>query len=116
MMFAMSISLSGLQAQSLRMHSSAHNVANLLTDDFKSQRVELYERQDGGVTGYVRRNETPGPVRFDLATGQAAGEHSNTDLGQEAVTQITAQRAYEANLIAIQEQNERIKSLFAELG
>jgi len=116
MMFATSISLSGLQAQSLRLHSSAHNVANLLTDDFKSQRIELAERQQGGVTGYVSRIDAPGPLRFDTVTGEAGGEHSNTDLVQEVVTQITAQRAYEANLAAIQSENGRLKVLFEEIG
>jgi len=111
MMPTASIALSGLQAQSTRLHASAHNLANLLTDDFKQQRVALVEQQGGGVLAYVERVDTPGPLRFDPVTGAVAGQHSNTDLVTEVVTQITSLRAYEANLAVIEAENERIGSL-----
>jgi len=111
-----SISLSGLQAQRLRLQSSAHNVANLLTDDFKSQRVDLFELRQGGVTGRVSNTDTPGAPRFDTVTGELLGEHSNTDLVHEVLTQITAQRAYEANLAVIEAENQRLQVLFEQLG
>jgi len=74
-MKASSIALSGLQAQSLRLHASAHNVANVLTDDFKSQRIDLQARASGGVQASVGQVDTDGPLRFDLGTGEVAGQH-----------------------------------------
>jgi flagellar basal body rod protein FlgG len=115
-MTASSIALSGLQAQSLRLHASAHNVANVLTDDFKSQRTDLAERSQGGVWAFVRRVDTEGPLRFDLVTGEVEGQHSNTDLVHEVVTQITAQRAYEANLAVIEAEMSRLDTLFETIG
>jgi len=115
-MKASSIALSGLQAQSLRLHASAHNVANVLTDDFKSQRIDLQARASGGVQASVGQVDTDGPLRFDLGTGEVAGQHSNTDLLHEVVTQITAQRAYEANLAVIESEMSRLDTLFDEIG
>ena len=116
MMLATSISLSGLQAQQLRLHGSAHNVANLLTDDFKSQRIDLVARPQGGVQARVSTTDTPGPPRFDPVTGDLAGEDSNTDMVHEVVTLITSQRAYEANLAAIRAENQRVRALLDQIG
>ncbi len=115
-MKASSIALSGLKAQVLRLHVSAHNIANVLTDDFKSQRIDLRARPSGGVEAFVRQVDTDGPLRFDLGTGEIAGQHSNTDLVHEVVSQITAQRAYEANLAVIESEMSRLDTLFDEIG
>jgi len=116
MMPIASIALSGLQAQSTRLHASAHNVANLLTDDFKQQRISLVEQPNGGVLPYVERIVAAGPLRFDPVTGELRGQHSNTDLVAEVVNRITSQRAYEANLAVIEAENERIGHLLDSLG
>ena len=116
MILGTSIPLSGLRAQRLRLQSSAHNVANMLTDDFKSQRVDLFELRQGGVTTRVSSTDTPGPLRFDPVTGETSGQHSNTDLVHEVVTQITSQRAYEANLAVIESENQRLRVLLDQFG
>jgi len=110
------IAASGLVAQSVRLHSSAHNVANLLTDDFIPQRVDLQERSGGGVQALVVSSQQEGPLRTDLQTGDVLGNYSGTDLAQEALTQISASRAYEANLAVLRVEQDRTDTLLEALA
>jgi flagellar basal body rod protein FlgC len=112
----LSIAVSGLQAQSARLHSSAHNVANLLTDNFIPQRVDLKARPGGGVQARVSSSQQAGPARFDVETGAALGKYSGTDLAEEALTQISASRAYEANLAVLRAEQERTETLLKVLA
>jgi flagellar basal-body rod protein FlgC len=107
----LSIAASGLQAQSTRLHSSSHNVANLITDDFRPQRVDLQARAGGGVQATVSSSEERGSLRYDLETGELLGEYSGTDLAHEALTQISASRSYEANLAVIRSEKDRLATL-----
>ena len=58
--------LSGLRAAGVRLRSSAHNVANLLTEDFHPERVVQEAEGSGGVSTRVERSAQPSEV--DLAT------------------------------------------------
>lgn len=107
----LSIAASGLRAQLTRLQSSSHNVANLLTDDFRPQRVDLQARPGGGVQATVSPSEQRGFPRYDMDTGELLGEYSGTDLAQEALTQITASRSYEANLAVIRSEKDRLDTL-----
>ncbi len=60
-----SIALSGIEAAKRQIGASSHNVANMLTEDFRPLRTQLSERADGGVQASVVRAEEPAPV--DLA-------------------------------------------------
>ena len=104
---------SGLMAQTRRLQASAHNVANLNTDNFKSVQVSIQESSSpgAGVETTISRSEAPGPPLLDEA-GVIIGEGSNVDLVDEAVTRLTARRAYEANLISIEAESEMSRSLF----
>lgn len=86
---------SGLAAQSARIQVSAHNVANVNSQDFTPQRVTLAEGP-GGVRAIVE----PAP---DPAAG--------VDLATEMVDQLSASRAYEANLAVLRGETERFESL-----
>ena len=112
----LSIAASGLQAQSARLHSSAHNIANLLTDDFVPQRVDLKARPGGGVQARISRSDQTGPPRLDARTGEVLGEYSGTDLASEALTQISASRAYEANLAVLRAEQGRVETLLKVLA
>jgi len=46
-----------------------------------------------------------------MDTGELLGEYSGTDLAQEALTQITASRSYEANLAVIRSEKDRLDTL-----
>lgn len=94
---------SGLVAASRRLHASAHNTANVNTEGYKSLQVTNQEagRPGAGVETRVDRDESPGPALLDEG-GTVVGEGSNVSFVGEAVTRITAARAYEANLEALQ--------------
>jgi flagellar basal body rod protein FlgB len=59
---AISNALSGIRSASRRQEVSAHNVANLLTDDFQPQRTLQREAREGGSTAEVQRSATPESV------------------------------------------------------
>jgi len=132
MIAGFSASLSGLMAQSKRLAVSADNIANMrspglreggLREDgaaeqpgaFVPKRVDDVTTAGGGVRGEVRPVDPPSvevyaPGRPDAdANGVAA--IPNVNLAEELVTQIQAQRAYEANAKAIQTQDELTDSL-----
>jgi len=112
----LSIAVSGLQAQSARLHTSAHNIANLLTDNFVPQRVDLKARPGGGVQALVSSSPQDAPPLFDVDTGEILGTYSGTDLAQEALTQISAGRAYEANLAVLRAEQDRTETLLKVLA
>jgi hypothetical protein len=62
---AASAALSGLRASGVRLRSSAHDVANLLTADFRPERVVQSAEAGGGVSTRVERAAQPAEV--DLA-------------------------------------------------
>ena len=108
---------SALMAESRRLHGSAHNRANLNTEGYKAVRVTNQEAAapGSGVESFVQQTEAPGSPRLDMG-GEVIGYESNVNLVDEAVTRITAQRAYEANLRSLQEQVKTTDVLLDELG
>lgn len=78
---ALSAAASGLQAASLRLESSAHNVANAQTPGFRRQEVQASARAgSGGVDTRVARSGREG-----------------VSLEQEVVDQIAASALFKAN-------------------
>jgi flagellar hook protein FlgE len=64
-MDALGIAFSGMQSASVRVATSAHNVANLLTEDFRPQRAEQRSVAGGGSTASVRESDSPRPVQLE---------------------------------------------------
>jgi flagellar basal body rod protein FlgG len=64
MISALSASLSGISAGSARIHAAAHNVANLLTDDFRPARVTQSAVESGGTRVEVDYAAEPRPVEY----------------------------------------------------
>jgi len=85
-----SIALSGMQAAQTRLQASAHNVANLSTEDFRRQEVRQTPRSDGGVNAEVERATKTGPA-----------------LLRDVVEQLEAKNAFLANL-AVFKTNDRL--------
>ena len=104
------IGLSGLRAFGTKLGVSANNTANALTDGYKTKRAVASEVKGGGVTTKVETVDQPNPEVYDPDTGQTK-QLSNTDLGQEMVNMIVAQRGFEANVKTIQTADEMQKSL-----
>jgi len=131
MIAGFSASLSGLMAQTKRLAVSADNVANLrsrgLRPEGPAEQPGAYvpkQVQDvstggaggsGGVRSELRPVDPPSlavyaPYRADAdAEGMAAVP--NVNLAEELVTQMQAQRAYEANAAALRTQDEITDSL-----
>lgn len=85
---------SGLQAAQLRLDTSAHNVANLNTPNFKRQSVVQQAQPNGGVG----------------ATVQTATE-TGASLAQDTVEQISATYAFKANLQVFRAQDRMLGAL-----
>ena len=89
------IASSGLQAAQLRLHGSAHNVANLNTPNFRRQQVEQQAAPPpGGVQAQSIQAQRPGVA-----------------LEAEAVEQIAAAYAFKANLLVLRTADDMAGAL-----
>ena len=117
MSFNVNTNVSALQAFSRQVQVSANNVANALSDDFKSSRALNAEGQAGQVGTVISKDNSPGPLVEDpLKTDGSLKELSNTDIARELVQQISAQRGFEANTKPIQTWDETVGSLIDIIG
>jgi len=98
--------VSALHAFSKQIAVSANNVANSLSDDFKSSRAINSQGEGNQVTTVITQSKTPGPLVED----------PNTDIAEEMVQQISAQHGFNANAKTIQTYEETIGSLFDVMG
>jgi len=89
-----SIALSGMNAASLELATTAHNIANSQTPGFRRQAVARQATEGGGVSAEV--------IQAD-----AAGE----SLAEDMVTQMSASYAFKANLKVLKTQDEVLGSL-----
>lgn len=85
------VALSGMRAAATRLRTSAHNVANVQTPDFKAQKVVASDLAGGGVEARVV---------------QPMEGASGTDLAGEMVSLSIAQGTYTANLRVLETLNE----------
>jgi flagellar basal-body rod protein FlgC len=113
----LSLSASGMEAQSMRLRHVTENIANADTPGYRRKTVSFRELADGMVT--------PGPVRLDrrelrdvydpghpLADDTGHYEGSNVDLVIEIADAREAQRSYEANLRMFDQARQMAQSLF----
>lgn len=91
-------SISGMNAAALGVAATANNIANLQSKDFRAQRVDLQDREAGGVE------------IADLRESQELGapEGSNVDMATEMTNLMTQSTTYEANLKALKVQDQLI--------
>ncbi len=112
MISGMGAPLSALHAFGKKLETSAKNTANIDTDGYKKDRVNLTEDQNGAVKANVEKVDAPGSKVFEMtAEGMTLVEKSNVDLAQEVTNQILAKRGYEANLAAIKTYDELLGSV-----
>ena len=89
-----SIALSGLQAAQTRMSSSAHNIANAVTPNFRRQVVAQQSAPNGGVATAIER----APVAGDA-------------LAEDLVSLKLAQHLFTANLKVLRTQDQMLGTL-----
>jgi flagellar hook-associated protein FlgK len=93
-MNTISTALSGMNAASLALATSAHNIANNQTPGFRRQSVARQATEGGGVSAEV--------IRADAA---------GASLAEDIVTQMSASYAFKANLKVLKVQDEVLGSL-----
>ena len=73
MIDAMSSAMSGLQAQTLRLNSTANNVANSQTQGYEPSAVTMSEQQQGGVQAQLQK-----PVNASTESQMAENQTSKS--------------------------------------
>ena len=109
--------VSALQAFSKQISVSANNVANSLSDEFKSSRAINSQGPDKQVITTIAKSKRSGPLVEDPKKSDGSRkELSNTDIAEELVQQIAAQHGFDANAKTIQSYEETIGSLLDTVG
>ena len=95
MISALQSSLSAIKAFGEKTNVSAHNIANMNTDNFQSSRSTVVEDKQGGVKLQISKEA----FEKDLAGKKSLeNQPSDTDLASELTQTILSQHGYEANL------------------
>ena len=112
MVYGIYSGLSALRAIQVKTQTTANNVANINTDEFKRSRVTLVEGSPEGVNVTIRKIETPGPQVYEQTPrGTELIEKSNVDLTEEIPNMMLSRRAYQANIKTIQVEDEMLGML-----
>ncbi len=109
MISAFGSSISGMNAAFRMIDVSAHNTANVNTDEFKAQRVTFSENKNGGVSTDIDTNDNPGA--YYLAENGTIAESSNVNIAEEILTQIIARNTMDANVAAFKTAEEMHQSV-----
>ena len=102
-------SVSSIRAAIDMLNISAHNTANINTDGYKKQRVNLKDGHDSGVIVDITENTETGSL-YKNKRGDIV-EASNVNYAEEVVTQINARHLLSANAAAIKRIDEVQESL-----
>jgi flagellar basal-body rod protein FlgC len=89
-------SVSAMQASSLRMDISAHDVANINTPGFSQSRPVQTSLKPGAEISAIQKIESPSP------------DFSATDLAEERVEQIKSEKDFAANAAVIKTQDKML--------
>lgn len=113
----LSISASGMTAQSQRLRHVSENIANADTPGYHRKTVSFAESVDGGVTPERVRLDRSELTRIHdpahpLADASGNYDGSNVDLVIEVADAREAQRSYEANLRLFDQARQMTQSLF----
>ncbi len=110
--------ISALNAFSRQIHTTANNIANVFSDEYKARRT--YNTQAPGqqtVTTHTTIDNSEGPLIDDPVKNDGSlKELSNTDLAQEFTNQITAQHGFDANAKIIESKDDTLGTLIDMMG
>ena len=101
--------LSALQAYRKAMRVTAHNIANVNTEEFKKSRVSMQEGVNGSVEAEVSKVNTPGYRYQEFDGNQMVDkETSNVNLAEEIPDLMLTRRTYQANLKVLQTRDKML--------
>jgi len=106
-------SVAGINAFFRKMDVTAHNVANLNTDNYKRRVPHVAEDKNGLPETTVTIDNTPG-LENPRKVGEPEGpprEMSNVNYAEEAVSMIEAEMGVKANVKALKAAGEMFGSL-----
>lgn len=121
-------SVSAMNAFSTVQQVTAHNIANVNTEEFKASRATLEEVPNRGGARIQDITETSGSggmVPVDKPVANQAGElvqsrimvqASNTDIAREMTNMISNENAYAANAAVIRTRDDMIGGLINEMA
>ncbi|MFO7914042.1 MAG: flagellar basal body rod C-terminal domain-containing protein [Desulfotignum sp.] len=108
---------SAMHAFSNQIRASANNVANVLSDEFKSSRAHNVEAKPRGVSTVISKDTSAGPLVEDpIKNDGSLKELSNTDIAREMVQQMTALHGFDANAKTIQTRDETLGTVIDMIG
>ena len=106
-------SVAGINAFFKKMDVSAHNVANLNTDNYKRRIPQIGQDKNGLPDTKVTTDNTPG-LENPRKVGEPEGslrEMSNVNYAKEAVSMIESEMGVKANVKALKIAGETFGSL-----
>ncbi len=110
--------ISALHAFSRQVHTTANNIANAFSDEYKAKRT--YNTQAPGsqtVTTHTDIDHSAGPLIDDPVKNDGSlKELSNTDIAREFTNQITAQHGFDANAKVIESTDETLGTIIDMMG
>lgn len=114
MISGVSSSLSGLSAFTRKLSNTAGNVANVNTDGYKKTTATIVEDKNGLPRVNIDKPDIPCTIVQE--TDGTVRELSNVELAGEFPRMMISRRGYEANIKALQLQNETLGSLLDIIG
>ncbi len=96
----LSTALSGLNAFRTKLQTTAHNIANMATEDYKPLEAGINQGENGQVEVKVTQSE----------------EASYVDISKEAVDMMQAKHGFKANLAVIKAADEMDESTLDIMG
>ncbi len=111
MLNALGTALSGLQAQTVKMDSTANNVANSGSEGYKPTRVNLSENVQGGVSAHIEKT-----LSAPNSTQDTVNNASQVNLAKEMIDMIETKRMYQANMTTVESSDKIVGKLLDALG
>ncbi len=106
-------SISGIRAATDMLITSAHNIANINTDGYKKQHVNLSGDHGSGVIVDITESTETGTLYKSRRGGMV--ETSNVNYIEEVVTQIKARHLLSANAAAIKYTDKAQETIWISL-
>lgn len=104
--------LSALTAFGKKLGVTAGNIANMESEGYKKNRALITEGKNNATEVHIARIDSPGHIVNETKDGQTVQrELSNVDLAEEIPQTIISRRGFEANLKAIEIQDETLGSV-----